>query len=124
MEKYREYEARRPARWAWLALAGRLRGLGLSHTRADASLAPQLIHARWAMLGAFGALLPEALSAFGGDSIPGAVWWQVRSQAPGSPHAPYARIALARHAGTASPAPQGAVSRPVSARSLRCAPAS
>ena len=38
------------------------------------------MHARWAMLGAFGAILPEALSAFGGDNIPGAVWWQVRAR--------------------------------------------
>ena len=38
----------------------------------------ELIHARWAMLGAFGALLPEVIDSFGGN-IPGAVWWQTGS---------------------------------------------
>ena len=29
------------------------------------------------MLGALGAILPEAIDSFGGD-VPGAVWWQAR----------------------------------------------
>jgi len=74
------------------------------------------------MLGAFGAILPEALSAFGGDNIPGAVWWQVRS--PALPAAPWAstagagwRLALprrsrARGACCASPAPPRRSERP------------
>ena len=37
----------------------------------------ELIHARWAMLGALGAIVPEALNA-NGANLPGAVWWQVR----------------------------------------------
>jgi len=36
----------------------------------------ELLHGRWAMLGAFGALVPEILASFGGSDIPGAVWWQ------------------------------------------------
>jgi light-harvesting complex II chlorophyll a/b binding protein 5 len=35
----------------------------------------ELLHGRWAMLGALGAILPEAINAFGGN-VPGAVWWQ------------------------------------------------
>jgi len=35
----------------------------------------ELIHARWAMLGALGAIVPEALNA-NGANLPGAVWWQ------------------------------------------------
>jgi hypothetical protein len=43
----------------------------------------ELIHARWAMLGALGAILPEALDSFGGNNIPGAVWWQARHSGKG-----------------------------------------
>jgi light-harvesting complex II chlorophyll a/b binding protein 5 len=35
----------------------------------------ELIHARWAMLGAAGAIIPEGLAANGAD-IKGAVWWE------------------------------------------------
>ncbi len=45
--------------------------------RADALPCTQLLHGRWAMLGALGAILPEAIDSFGGD-VPGAVWWQAR----------------------------------------------
>jgi len=40
----------------------------------------ELIHGRWAMLGAFGAVLPELIDVNGGN-IPGAVWWQARTRA-------------------------------------------
>merc|ERR1719343_946542 len=38
----------------------------------------ELIHARWAMLGALGAIVPEAIQAFGKDTGNGeyAVWWK------------------------------------------------
>ena len=45
----------------------------------DKYRAYELIHARWAMLGALGAIVPEGINAFGGSDIPGAVWWQVRA---------------------------------------------
>ena len=53
--------------------------LGLSKSTEDVEKfrAFELIHARWAMLGALGAIVPEGIDAFGGN-IPGAVWWQVR----------------------------------------------
>ncbi len=57
-------------------------GLGQTPEQVEKYREYELIHARWAMLGAFGAILPEALDSFGAN-IPGAVWWQVRS-APAS----------------------------------------
>lgn len=38
----------------------------------------ELIHARWAMLGAAGFVLPEAFNKFGAVCGPEAVWWKVR----------------------------------------------
>ena len=82
------------------------------------------MHARWAMLGAFGAILPEALSAFGGDNIPGAVWWQVRARSIGRwPASPGLFCATARLA--AAP-PRGrhrarVAARACSARAARIA---
>lgn len=37
----------------------------------------ELIHARWAMLGAAGFVLPEAFNKFGAVCGPEAVWWKV-----------------------------------------------
>ena len=37
----------------------------------------ELLHARWAMLGALGALLPEVLQATGAAAFPEPVWWRV-----------------------------------------------
>jgi hypothetical protein len=51
------------------------------------------------MLGALGAILPEALDSFGGN-IAGAVWWQVRSGC-----LLLARSAAARAAARAAPRP-------------------
>ena len=39
----------------------------------------ELLHARWAMLGLVGALLPEALVLRGVDNIGESVWWKVRT---------------------------------------------
>lgn len=39
----------------------------------------ELLHGRWAMLGAFGCFVPEGIAANGGD-IPGAVWWEARAE--------------------------------------------
>ncbi|MEW5307110.1 MAG: hypothetical protein WDW36_009527 [Sanguina aurantia] len=37
----------------------------------------ELLHARWAMLGAVGCLIPEALTLFGGVELGEPVWWKV-----------------------------------------------
>jgi hypothetical protein len=37
----------------------------------------ELIHARWAMLGAAGAIIPEACNKFGANCGPEAVWFKV-----------------------------------------------
>jgi len=50
-------------------------GLGDSTEQVAKYREYELLHGRWAMLGAFGAILPEAIDSFGGD-VPGAVWWQ------------------------------------------------
>merc|ERR1712060_878262 len=36
----------------------------------------ELIHARWAMLGALGALVPEGLEYFGSNNAEYSVWWK------------------------------------------------
>ena len=130
VEKYREYEVRAERARKAAPAARRRAMLQLTDTRlclaSDALRAlsrrfAQLMHARWAMLGAFGALLPEALSAFGGDSIPGAVWWQVR---PRIAPAPRASAPLARATARRAPGPRAggfpAARRPRIARRLRC----
>lgn len=43
----------------------------------DRYQAYELIHARWAMLGAAGFVLPEAFNKFGAVCGPEAVWWKV-----------------------------------------------
>lgn len=40
----------------------------------------ELLHARWAMLGAVGCLIPEALTIFGGVELGEPVWWKVGSR--------------------------------------------
>ena len=37
----------------------------------------ELLHARWAMLGAIGALVPESLEKFGGVDVGESIWWNV-----------------------------------------------
>ena len=37
----------------------------------------EILHARWAMMGAVGALVPEALELFGGVEVGESVWWKV-----------------------------------------------
>ena len=44
----------------------------------DKYQAYELIHARWAMLGAAGFVLPEAFNKYGAVCGPEAVWWKVR----------------------------------------------
>lgn len=57
------------ARWRDGAYAG---------TRLGSFFEAELLHARWAMLGAVGALIPEALARYAGvDSIAEPVWWRV-----------------------------------------------
>ncbi len=48
--------------------------LDLTHS---ASIYPAVLSSRWAMLGAVGALIPEALS-MGGVELGEPVWWKVR----------------------------------------------
>ncbi len=43
----------------------------------DKYQAYELIHARWAMLGAAGFILPEAFNKYGAICGPEAVWWKV-----------------------------------------------
>jgi light-harvesting complex II chlorophyll a/b binding protein 5 len=38
----------------------------------------ELIHARWAMLGAAGFIIPEAFNKYGANCGPEAVWFKVR----------------------------------------------
>ena len=38
----------------------------------------ELIHARWAMLGAAGCIIPEAFNKYGANCGPEAVWFKVR----------------------------------------------
>jgi len=64
--------------------------LGQTPEQVEKYRAFELIHARWAMLGAFGALLPEALDAFSPGSIPGAVWWQTGAVQLADPSSPTA----------------------------------
>jgi hypothetical protein len=74
-------------------------GLGQTAEQVEKYREFELIHARWAMLGALGAILPEALDSFGGN-ISGAVWWQVRSGCARL-SAPARRRAARRRAGVA-----------------------
>lgn len=53
-------------------------GLGESTEKVEQFREYELLHARWAMLGAFGAFVPEGIAANGGD-IPGAVWFEARA---------------------------------------------
>jgi len=52
-------------------------GLGKSPGDLDRYVELELLHARWAMLGALGALVPEALQLFGVTEFLEPVWWKV-----------------------------------------------
>lgn len=52
-------------------------GLGESTEKVEQYREYELLHGRWAMLGAFGAFVPEGIAANGGD-INGAVWFEAR----------------------------------------------
>eukprot|EP00898_Chlorokybus_atmophyticus_P000093 jgi/Chlat1/1084/Chrsp110S01575 len=62
-------------------------GLGQDPAAFEKYRANELIHARWAMLGAAGAFLPEAFNSFGTTCGPEAVWWKTGAQLlePNSP---------------------------------------
>jgi len=52
-------------------------GLGTDEDQVDSYRAYELLHARWAMLGVAGCVIPEACESLGnGGQITGAVWWQ------------------------------------------------
>jgi light-harvesting complex II chlorophyll a/b binding protein 5 len=55
-------------------------GLGKKEKDFDQYRAAELIHARWAMLGAAGIVLPEAFSRSGLPCGPEAVWWKTGAQ--------------------------------------------
>lgn len=50
-------------------------GLGKDPEKLEKYRAAELIHARWAMLGAVGCFTPEAI-ANAGEKIKGATWWK------------------------------------------------
>lgn len=52
-------------------------GLGRDPKKLDRFVELELLHARWAMLGALGALIPEALQASGAAQFLEPVWWSV-----------------------------------------------
>lgn len=51
--------------------------LGRDPAKLDRYVELELLHARWAMLGALGALLPEALQETGAAAFLEPVWWRV-----------------------------------------------
>eukprot|EP00854_Cymbomonas_tetramitiformis_P011924 gene11924-14083_t len=52
-------------------------GLGTDEEQVEAYRKTELLHARWAMLGVAGCVIPEACEALGsGNQISGSVWWQ------------------------------------------------
>lgn len=52
-------------------------GLGKSTEQLDRYVELEILHARWAMLGALGALVPEVLQAVGASDFPEPRWWNV-----------------------------------------------
>lgn len=52
-------------------------GFGKEKEDLDRYVELELLHARWAMLGLLGALVPEILQRFGGLQFLEAVWWKV-----------------------------------------------
>ena len=51
--------------------------LGKDPTKLDRAVELELLHARWAMLGALGALIPEALQLYGTTEFLEPIWWKV-----------------------------------------------
>ena len=51
--------------------------LGREPAGLDRYVELELLHARWAMLGALGALLPEVLQAWGAADFDEPIWWRV-----------------------------------------------